>query len=333
MELGCTTKPKFVLQYAVEEETLSPFLSRMRFQAEQGRGEMGLLKVYPGIQVWSIDFHMDRLDIRPMDNYHYLKLNYCMYGGCEVPLPGERYIYISQGRLSVDSNPPVGEMRLPTGEYVGLEIVIDLETLHGGEPPAWAEYGVQIRSMARDLLDKQGSCLVSASREWAGLARQMYQCIQSNDAALEDCRFRLLHLLWALKGETQGRLPAQNRTYLTLGQRETVLRAKELLTRDLRNRYTISHAAALVGVSPASLKKYFAIMFGVPISTYMRRLRISTAKELLTGGKESIADIAGDVGYENQGKFGAVFRRETGVTPLEYRRRHRSDIKVRGESL
>ena len=327
-----TTNLKFIMQYVVEEETLSSFLRKMRFQSNSGQGEMRLLELYPGVQIWTIDFHMEQLDIQPMGAYHYLKMNYCLRGSCEVPLPDDRYVYIGQGTLSVDSNPPVGIMQLPTGAYVGLEIVMDLDILRGGEPPAWTECGVQILAMTQSLLDRQGSYLASASRGWAELAQEIYQHIQANDLPLEDYRFHMLHLLWMLKGKSQGQL-SQFRTYLTLGQREAVLQAKKLMTRDLRQRYTIPDVAARVGISAASLKKYFGVMFGMPISTYLRRLRISTAKELLAGGTRSIADIASDVGYENQGKFGTVFRQETGITPLEYRRRCRNHINERGESV
>lgn len=330
--MGHTTNPQFIMQYALRDERLTPFLRKMSFQKGEGKGEMYLLEAYPGIQVWNIDFHMEDLDIRPLEAYHYLKLNYCLYGGCEVPLPGERYVYISQGVLSVDSNPPMGLMQIPTGEYVGVEVVIDLEALEKGEPAAWRECGVEIRSVVRGLRDRQGSYLAAASPEWAGLAKELYQHIQANDLTLEDYRFHLLRLLWVLKGETQGDM-ARCRTYLTLGQRETVLRARELMVRDLRSRCAIADVAAQVGVSPASLKKYFSIMFGMPISVYLRRRRVAAAKRLLEEGTQSIADIAGDVGYENQGKFGAVFRRETGMTPLEYRRRRRVDTQVRGESV
>jgi AraC-like DNA-binding protein len=45
------------------------------------------------------------------------------------------------------------------------------------------------------------------------------------------------------------------------------------------------------------------------------------AKSLRTT-KQSIAEIAASSGYENQGKFGTVFKKIYGVTPLEYRRQN-----------
>lgn len=78
------------------------------------------------------------------------------------------------------------------------------------------------------------------------------------------------------------------------------------------------------------------------LSPLVRRMTFSTEHgegvmcllELWTGVQVwTISDIADAVGYENQGKFGAAFRRETGVTPLEYRRLYRIDKKPRGRKL
>ena len=314
------------MQYVVREEEISPILRRMFFESETGEGEMRLLEVYPGVQVWSIDFHMERLDIQPLESYHYIKLNYCLYGSCEVPLPESRYVYIGPGALSVDCNPPDGIMKLPSGEYTGLEIVIDLQKMQRKQPPAWIDCGISAFELEQLLQKTKGSYLAPATQEWASLAKEMLSRMQESDGSLEEYRFRLLQLMYLLKADL-GHQSVQSRTFLTRGQREIVLRAQELFTRDLRQRYSITEAAVLVGVSPASLKKYFTIMFGMPISVYLRRQRIAAAKQLLTDEKRSIADVASEVGYENQGKFGTVFRRETGMTPLEYRRRYRGTQK------
>ena len=101
----------------------------------------------------------------------------------------------------------------------------------------------------------------------------------------------------------------------------------------LRCQIGLPQLAELAGVSPASLKKYFSQVYGVPISVYLRTMRMARAKELLSSTALRISDIADAVGYENQGKFGAAFRRETGVTPLEYRRLYRIDKKPRGRKL
>ena len=128
-------EPDFVMHYCIQETALSPLVRRMTFSTEHGEGVMCLLELWTGVQVWTIDFHVPQLPIRPTGDYHYLKLNFCTGGRCEVPLPAG-YIYIDQGTLSVDVNPPVGVMLCPGGCYQGLEMAVDLE-MCGGNVALW----------------------------------------------------------------------------------------------------------------------------------------------------------------------------------------------------
>lgn len=48
---------------------------------------------------------------------------------------------------------------------------------------------------------------------------------------------------------------------------------------------------------------------------------MKAAAEFLTDTSRPIAEIAEQVGYSNQGKFAAVFKKQFGMSPLEYRRR------------
>ena len=47
---------------------------------------------------------------------------------------------------------------------------------------------------------------------------------------------------------------------------------------------------------------------------------MTEAARLLSDTKRPIAEISEQVGYSNQGKFAAVFKKQLGLSPLEYRR-------------
>ena len=64
-------------------------------------------------------------------------------------------------------------------------------------------------------------------------------------------------------------------------------------------------------------------VYGQNISAYLRELRMKKAAELLASTRDSVAEIAARVGYENQSKFAGVFRTQYGMSPLEYRRTQR----------
>ena len=59
---------------------------------------------------------------------------------------------------------------------------------------------------------------------------------------------------------------------------------------------------------------------GQNISVYLRETRMKKAAELLSTTKLSVAEAAEQVGYINQSKFASVFKKQFGLSPLEYRR-------------
>lgn len=56
------------------------------------------------------------------------------------------------------------------------------------------------------------------------------------------------------------------------------------------------------------------------IMEYVQSLRLHKAKILLAESDAAIGQISEAVGYTQQGTFTDFFRRNTGLTPTEYRR-------------
>ena len=70
---------------------------------------------------------------------------------------------------------------------------------------------------------------------------------------------------------------------------------------------------------------YFSVLFkrhfGVNFSDYLTELRISAARELLSDPFLAASEVARMVGYESPNYFTRAFKKNTGMTPTEYRRR------------
>ncbi|MDU2064704.1 MAG: AraC family transcriptional regulator [Sporomusaceae bacterium] len=65
--------------------------------------------------------------------------------------------------------------------------------------------------------------------------------------------------------------------------------------------------------------EWFKKRFGISPIAYIRELRLSKAKELLSHTNYSILQIAQQIGYANQETLTRLFRKETGMTPGAYR--------------
>lgn len=72
-----------------------------------------------------------------------------------------------------------------------------------------------------------------------------------------------------------------------------------------------------IGASGRTLTRAFLADTGIPFARWRTSVRLQTAIPLLAAG-ESVAAVAGYVGYETPSAFIAAFRRHTGITPGAY---------------
>ena len=83
---------------------------------------------------------------------------------------------------------------------------------------------------------------------------------------------------------------------------------------------SISQLAAMLSVSTQYLNRVFNRLVQQTPSEYLTQIRISHAKKLLVSQKYlKINVVAEQSGYADPAYFGKVFKKQTGVSPLNYR--------------
>ncbi len=75
-----------------------------------------------------------------------------------------------------------------------------------------------------------------------------------------------------------------------------------------------------VGITEDHLTFCFRQELGTTPITYLQRYRINQAKHLLKENRQSITEIASNVGFSDSGYFSRIFHRETGISPEAFRR-------------
>jgi AraC family transcriptional regulator len=83
----------------------------------------------------------------------------------------------------------------------------------------------------------------------------------------------------------------------------------------------LEELAALVGLSRFHFATAFRLATGQTPHAWLTALRIGRARQLLARPDLPVTGIALDVGYQTPSSFAAAFRKLTGMTPREYRRR------------
>ena len=92
------------------------------------------------------------------------------------------------------------------------------------------------------------------------------------------------------------------------------------MTEHMAEDLNLQQLAAQAGLSKFHFHRLFKSAVGVAPSRYHMNLRMDEAKRLLRETKKSVVFVALDVGYANPSHFAQLFRRETGLSPSDYRR-------------
>ena len=85
--------------------------------------------------------------------------------------------------------------------------------------------------------------------------------------------------------------------------------------------FTVDELAERFSVSKRTLIRRFNAALDMPPNTYVQSIRIEAAQKLLEETERTVDVVMNDVGYEDASSFRRLFRKKTGLTPTEYRRR------------
>jgi len=102
---------------------------------------------------------------------------------------------------------------------------------------------------------------------------------------------------------------------------EKILNAQIFMEKNISKDISFDMLAKNSGISPRHFKRRFKSATGEPPNLYLQRLRVEEAKKQLETSFESFEKITWNVGYENSNSFRRLFKKTTGLNPLEYRKK------------
>lgn len=100
---------------------------------------------------------------------------------------------------------------------------------------------------------------------------------------------------------------------------DVAILAKNLIEQYHSEKQQLADELQKLGVSKRRIAQIFKQEYGVSPTEYANYIRIQNAKEQLQYSTLSIIDIAYSLGYESLSAFFTFFRKNTGITPKEYR--------------
>ncbi len=109
-------------------------------------------------------------------------------------------------------------------------------------------------------------------------------------------------------------------------QDDAVRKAQQYIEEKFDDRITVEQLADKFAVGRRTLERRFKKATGNTVVAYMQRVKIEAAKRSFETSGKNISEVMFDVGYTDTKAFRDVFRKITGLTPVEYRNKYNRDV-------
>ncbi len=103
---------------------------------------------------------------------------------------------------------------------------------------------------------------------------------------------------------------------------EIIKLTQEFIENHIHEKITIDVLADLVSLGRRSFERRFKVATNNSVLEYINRVKIETAKRSFETNRKNINEVMYDVGYTDTKAFRTIFKKITGLTPIEYRNKY-----------
>jgi len=103
---------------------------------------------------------------------------------------------------------------------------------------------------------------------------------------------------------------------------DEIKNAQEFIEENYPERITVDDLAKQFAIGRRSLERRFKAATNNSINEYIQRVKIEAAKRSFESSRKNITEVMFDVGYTDTKAFRTVFKKITGLTPIEYRNKY-----------
>jgi AraC-like DNA-binding protein len=137
---------------------------------------------------------------------------------------------------------------------------------------------------------------------------------------------RMLHFFKMMNiiGESDSNIQLASKEYIKARFKpgnKRIAAIHEYLMNNYREEVDLKRLASMVNMVEGSLCRFFKMNTGLTVFEYLNQIKIEFACKLLMDNDLSVMEVCLDSGFNNLSHFNKQFRKTTGVTPSEYRKR------------
>jgi transcriptional regulator GlxA family with amidase domain len=109
---------------------------------------------------------------------------------------------------------------------------------------------------------------------------------------------------------------------------ELVGKAQAYIEENLGGKISFEELASVLAISRRNFDRRFIKATGNTPVEYLQRVKVEVAKKTLEDGRKNIYEVMNEVGYSDDKAFREVFKKITGLSPLDYRSKYNKQAVV-----
>jgi len=98
-----------------------------------------------------------------------------------------------------------------------------------------------------------------------------------------------------------------------------IVQAQEYIEKHYQAKLTVDELADKYGIGRRTFERRFKKATSNTVVEYMQRVKMEAAKKQLESGRKTVSEVMHDVGYTDTKAFRDVFKKVTGMSPVDYR--------------
>ncbi len=107
---------------------------------------------------------------------------------------------------------------------------------------------------------------------------------------------------------------------------ECILKAQEFIEDNFQDKLSIDELADMFSLGRRSLERRFKKATNNTVVEYIQRVKVEAAKKSFETSSKNINEVMYDVGYNDTKAFRSTFKKISGLSPLDYKKKYNKDL-------
>jgi transcriptional regulator GlxA family with amidase domain len=109
---------------------------------------------------------------------------------------------------------------------------------------------------------------------------------------------------------------------------EPIKKAQEFIEQNFEDKITVDQLASMLALGRRNMERRFKKATSNTVAEYIQRVKVEAAKKNLETGRKNINEVMYEVGYSDTKAFRTIFKKITGLSPIEYKNKYSKDLAI-----